>query len=139
MNKNEQFFNNKTYKEILENLHFGEHLKNLEKKFKNRKVIIYGAGILFDYICENYNLKNLNIVAIADKKFEMTPAANYKGYRAINPEQLKSEDFDILLIANNYPVKIKQFLETVVFKKEKKPKIYFMLNKPLSLYVEEIF
>ena len=133
---NENLFKNKTYAEILNRLDFCAHLKPLEQKFKTKKIIVYGAGILFDFIVDNYDLSKLNLVAVADKRFETNPVETYKGYKAISPNQLQAEKADLILIANTYPVKIKQHLEKTY---KKLPPIYFWLNKSIWLYVEEIF
>ena len=50
------------YTAYLKNIHFEEKLKALSKKYKGKKILIYGNGILFNVICENYNIKDyLNI------------------------------------------------------------------------------
>lgn len=134
--KNEKFFNNKTYAEILNKLDFRTHLNKMKQKFRNKKIIIYGAGILFDYISDNYDLSEFNIVAIADKRFEAAPTDFYKKFKAIAPNQMKEQKADLILIANTYPVRIKQYLDRTF---KNLPPIYFWLNKPFDLYIEEIF
>ena len=47
-----------------------EKINKLAKKYKNKRVVIYGAGQFAKTAFENYDLSKLNIVAIADKKFE---------------------------------------------------------------------
>lgn len=138
--KNEAFFQNRTYEQILNELKFDKHLETLEKKFKGKNIAIYGAGIMFDYIADNYDLSGFNIKAISDKSYETTKETTHKGYRALTPEELaKDKSIDIILIATQYPVKLKLFIESIIYKGKKHPKIYFLLNKPFELYLEEIF
>jgi len=138
--KNEQFFENKTYEQILGELKFDRHLKHFEKKFKNKKIAIYGAGIMFDYIIENYDLSGFDIIAISDKRFEYHPVDFHKGIKAYSPsELLNNKDIDVILISTLYPVGMKGYLEKVIYEGVKSPKIYFLLNKPFALYWEEIF
>ena len=47
-----------------------KQIDKLAKKFKNKKVVIYGAGIYFQIIKNNFDISKLNIIGIADKKFE---------------------------------------------------------------------
>ena len=78
-------------------------------EIKNRRVILYGAGEGFVKLNETYDFKNnLNIVAIADKKFECTCEAEcecpkeFSGIRTIAPAQIVNEDYDVILITNEY-------------------------------------
>ena len=48
---------------------FSKRFKALENKFKNKKIVIYGAGQLFQTIIKKYDLSKLNIVVIFDKTF----------------------------------------------------------------------
>lgn len=70
-------------------------------EIKGKRVILYGAGEGFIELNKRYFFKDiLNIVAIADKKFETNPVETFEDIRAITPEQIKNEDFDVLLITN---------------------------------------
>lgn len=70
-------------------------------EIKGKRVILYGAGEGFVELNKRYLFKDvLNIVAIADKKFETNPVKSFEDIRAITPEQIKNEDFDVLLITN---------------------------------------
>ena len=41
------------------------------KKYKNKKIVLYGCGLLFDEIINSYSIKEkLNIVAVCDVKYE---------------------------------------------------------------------
>ena len=55
-------------KEYLNTQEFDKILKKLSHKLKNKKIIVYGAGILFQTIVRDYDLSCLNIVGICDKK-----------------------------------------------------------------------
>lgn len=70
-------------------------------EIKGKKVLLYGAGEEFVNLNKLYFFKDiLNIVAIADKKFETDPVETFEGIRAITPSQIKNEDYDVLLITN---------------------------------------
>ena len=49
---------------------------------------------------ENYDLSKLNIVAVADIKFEDESKRDFYGYNCVTPNDLGILDYDVLLIAN---------------------------------------
>ena len=71
-------------------------INKLERKYKNKKVVIYGAGEYFQILKNNFDLSKLNVVGIADKKFENSKASNPTPYLALAPEELKDFDFDVI-------------------------------------------
>lgn len=87
------------FKELLIEQKAQEQIDKLSKLFKNKKVVIYGAGDFAKAIFDNYDLSNLNIVAISDKKFE-NDKSFFHGYKTISPDELKTYDCDVILIAN---------------------------------------
>ena len=62
-NKNNDFCS------FLKRRNFKSRLKKLTQKLKNKKIVIYGAGQLFEEINRHYDLSGLNIIALADRKF----------------------------------------------------------------------
>ena len=73
-------------------------------EIKGKRVILLGAGEDFVVLNQRYFFKDvLNVIAIADKKFEKEPVETFEGIRAITPEQIKNEDFDVLLITSEEP------------------------------------
>jgi len=70
------------------------------KKYKNKKVILYGAGKYAQKIIKNCNFQKLNIIAIADKKFDENANLKFNNFQAISPEFLKEIDCDLILILN---------------------------------------
>lgn len=87
---------------------FSNHLLKLIEQLKNKKVLLYGAGKGFIRLNSIYNLvKILDIVAIADKKFENSNY-NYSqeeiqaldGLKKILPLQIPNEEFDVILVTN---------------------------------------
>lgn len=41
------------FSKYIEEINFKSQYKNLVKKLKNKKILIYGAGSFFQYICSN--------------------------------------------------------------------------------------
>ena len=77
-----------------------EKIDKLARRYKNKRVALYGAGQFADILFENYDLSKLNIVAIADKKFEDEKERNFHNLNCIPPEELGDFDCDLILISN---------------------------------------
>ena len=74
-----------------------ENIKILSKKCKNKKVIFYCIGKLFEEIQSNFNLAELfNVVALCDIKF--ANIQEYQGFKAITPQNLNTINYDYLII-----------------------------------------
>ena len=131
-------------KQYLEKHNFPKQLKNLKKKLKDKTVIIYGTGKLFQTIIENYDLTGLNIIAVTDKKYNFeTEVKEEFGYPVIPVEYLKSYYADYILVAtqnympvisflqNNYCQKylplVKKFVWFYFFKNNRKMKKHLIL------------
>jgi len=76
-----------------------KYINKLVKKIKNKKVIIYGAGIIAEVLLDKYDLSGLNIIGIADKRFERTNETEFYNLKAIRPDELKNYDFDTILFS----------------------------------------
>ena len=73
--------------------------------------MIYGNGILFDVICEDYDIrKYLNIVAVSDLRYEKNETNEYLGFKAVKPADIKTTDAEIILVTTVNPEEIKKFL-----------------------------
>ncbi len=83
-------------------------------EIKGKRVILYGAGEEFIELNKHYAFNEvINITAIADKKFETKPVETFDGIRAITPEQIKNEDYDVILITNENPKPILNYIFNV--------------------------
>lgn len=76
-----------------------KQINKLSKKYAGKKIIIYGAGEYFKILEKNYNLSQLNIVGICDNKFSTSKDLNVTNYAALTPEELKTFEYDVILVA----------------------------------------
>ena len=84
----------------LEEIKFEKYLAKLKKKLKNKKVVVYGAGSLFQYIKNNYDISSLNIIGISDMKFKLKDEINeFMGYKIIARENIANANPDVVLVA----------------------------------------
>ena len=75
---------------------------------KDKKVLIYGAGEGFLELNKIYKFsEKLNIVAIAD----MDSTKKIEGFKIISPYEICNFEFDKILISNESPKEIVNFLE----------------------------
>lgn len=75
-----------------------KRIKKLAKQYKNKKILIYGAGLMSKTLFENYDLSNLNIKAICDKCYENKENETFYGYPTIAPNQINIKDYDVILV-----------------------------------------
>ena len=92
-------------------VHAQRQINKLARKYKNKKIVIYGAGEYFQILKNNFDLSKLNIVGIADKKFETSKDSNPTPYLALAPEELKTFDYDVILVALYDDVSLCDYLE----------------------------
>ncbi len=91
---------------------FKKRLLMLKKKYKNKKVVLYGAGVFFDAIADVYNLNDyFDIVAVGDLRYEKQPIATYKGFTTCLPEEIKTLKPDVVIVSNVSPTQIFEFFE----------------------------
>ena len=74
-----------------------KQINKLVKKYENKKIILYGAGEFFGILNENYDISKLNIVGIADKKFEDYEQDTFCGYKVLSPDVLKNYEYDVII------------------------------------------
>ncbi len=102
-------------KKYLESINFQKQLNNIERKYKNKKIIIYGTGLFFQTIIQNYDISKLNIIAVSDRKYDIydngkslydykiVPLSNIKDY---NPDYILISVFNFLPVMYNFKNKI---------------------------------
>ncbi len=86
-------------------------------EIKHKKVLLFGAGEEFLELNKKYDFKNtLNIVGITDPHFgcctchDCTCHENFEGIKTIIPDKISEEDFDVILITNENPKPILNYL-----------------------------
>ena len=92
------------FKKYLKDIKFEKYLNSLKKNLKGKSIIIYGTGLLFQYINENYDLSDLNVIGISDMKYadEMEGKLDL-GYQVIPKSSILKYNPDYIIIASeNY-------------------------------------
>ena len=127
-------------KELLIAENFNRTLKKYEKIYCNKRIVCYGAGIFFKTVLDNYDLSNLNIMAVSDISFKGIESPLYDeelGFNKISPEFIHTLKPDIVLISalQDYYIE-KYFLETL-FKQTPKFKYKTILERSLRRKIQD--
>lgn len=87
-----------SYVDYLKSVNFEKILNNLKAKYADKKVILFGTGVLLDAILDNYNITEyLNIIGISDKRAEESNATTYKDFNLYKPIALRALNFNVVL------------------------------------------
>ena len=123
----------------LKKIKFKKQLNKLSKKFKNKKIVVYGANSLFKAAKDNYDFSKLNIIAICDMKFKMRKnGEKYCGISVCAPYEIKNYNPDYVLVFEKYlPLEIMELLYFTSLKNSE-IKIISALKKPLIKTISEI-
>ncbi len=104
------------FEEFIKSEQFEKYLINLQKKLKNKKVILYCSGQFLNQLINKYDLtKYFNIVGISDIRYENNPNEKHGLFRLIKPSSLKNEIFDCIIITSPNPKQIKNYLRNNLF------------------------
>lgn len=125
--------------EYLESVKFDKQLKKLNKKMKNKTIVIYGTGILFQKLIKNYDLSNLNIIGVSDMKFTLDKEGeDCLGYKIIPLEKIADYKPDYILISTLKFLGILNNFRNNLFKKTN-IKVLPLIDKPFLSLLKEIF
>lgn len=125
--------------EYLKSVKFEKQLEKLKKKLKNKTVVIYGTGLLFQRIKENYDLSDLNIIGVSDLKYtEDQEGTEAFGYKVIPLDKIAEYKPDYILISTVKFLGIMKNFCTNVFK-GMNIKILPLVDKPFLTLLKEIF
>ena len=122
--------------EYLQKMNFSKNYQKLVKKLKNKSIVIYGAGIVFDVINKYYDLSKLNIIGIADSKFNFhEPDETYCNYKVYSQEELSKLHPDYILVATKFYIRI---IDNLYYNlPDKKTKIIGIIKKPFWTMIHE--
>lgn len=98
-----------TYQE-LKNKKIQENINRIASKYKNKKILLFGAGVISEYLFDNYDLSSLNIIGIVDSRFsEGQP--DFKNFKTFIPDKMDNLNADVILITAYDYAQIIHFLK----------------------------
>jgi len=98
---------------FLKKKNFQKRIDKLAKKYTDKKIMIYGAGMGFVAVKENYDLSKLNIIGVADAKFE--DDGEFMGYKTYDPDSFMNQKPDVVLIGMVDPDVAESFFEEEIY------------------------
>lgn len=105
------------FQEYLKKIKFSKYLNTLKKKLKDKRIIIYGTGMMFQYICQNYDLSEFNIIGVSDIKFSPEhEGEKYLGYSIIPKASILKYAPDYVIVASENYLMLIEDLERKMFK-----------------------
>ena len=126
--------------ELLKKYKFEKQLKKLDKKLKDKTVLIYGAGIFFKKIKDNYDLSNLNIIGISDKKFQLEQEGQEEyGIKIVPYDKIWEVNPDVILIATLNTFNIYRSLKKQIKTRNLETKVLPLVDKPFFDLLAEVF
>ena len=129
------------FKKHFKELKAQKQIDKLARKYRKKKVVIYGAGQFCKILFDNYDLSKLNIVAVADKSFARNDNNEFYGLNCITPNDLKEFGCDIILIGAHDICLIGDFLEDelLIDCKNSKTKIRPLIKESFWKLLKELF
>lgn len=118
-----------------------KQIDKLAKRYKGKKVAIYGAGQYCRLLFDVYDLSKLNIVAIADKKFEDVSNRDFYGLNCIAPDELRELDCDVILLGVYDALYFTDYLEDelLVGSKNSKTKFEPIVRQSFIRFIKLLF
>lgn len=118
-----------------------KQIDRLAKKYKGKKIAIYGAGQYCRLLFDTYDLSKLNIVAIADKKFEDIEARDFYGLNCIAPDELRELDCNVILLGTYDAFYFTDYLEDelLVGSKNSKIKVKPLVKQSFFRFIKSLF
>ena len=84
---------------FLDKSDFADKFLLLKNKIKQKKVVIYGTGLLFDVMQKNGCFDNINVLAVSDLKYQNENITEDKGYKTVVKECIRDLKPDYVLVA----------------------------------------
>lgn len=122
------------FKEYLAKKKAQKAIDKIAKQYEGKSIILYGAGLFAGDLLRNYDISKLNVIGVADLKFQGNYEGDYYGYKKFGPEDLLETEFDLLLITVYDEKPIKDYLKRDLFQGED---LRFELKSLISLNIFE--
>lgn len=128
------------YLQFYKEINVQKQINKLAKKYKNQKIIVYGAGLMSRILFQNFDLSCLNIVGVADSKYTKNSTESFWGHKTMNPVELKDFDFDVILIAVKEKKKILENIKynILINTKNEDKEVKSLLELPVSFMIKQI-
>lgn len=126
------------FKDYLKKKKAQKIIDKFAKKYSGKDIILYGAGLFATELLLNYDFSRLNIVGIADLKFQDNDEGYCFGYKKVGPYDLNEKNFDVLLIINYDDEITRDFIEDAVLEDDDFVKIEALIKLSWFDYIKKL-
>lgn len=124
---------------FLEEVNFDKQFKRLKKKLKEKRVVVYGSGQLFQLVHERYDLSDIDIIAISDGKYGPEDRGQeFLGYTIVPFVDIADLEPDYVVVAILNYVEIVYNFEYNIFRNIK-TKVIPLAQKKFMTLLKEIW
>ncbi len=97
--------------EILKNKDLQNRINQLAEIYSGKKILAYGAGLMAEFVLDEYDISKLDIIGFVDSKY-LYKKEDFKGYKSYSPDEIEEINPDIILVFTYYDNVIKTFINT---------------------------
>lgn len=90
-------FNRENLIRLLMKFKVQKNINKISAKYKNKKIIIYGAGLLSEILLKQYDYSDLNIIGVMDRRFEPDSKETFLGFNTFSPNEINNIQFDCII------------------------------------------
>ena len=126
------------FQKYLKQRHFDKTLRRHIKKFEGKKIVVYGTGMLFEAVVNNYDLSKLNIIAVADRKYAAMKPDKYLGFDTVAPDDIADLKPDVVLVGVLRTVAIVEYLRYDLLL-DKGIQVYPLVDRKILEILKEIW
>ena len=95
---------------------FDKTLPKLIRQCKGKKVVLYGAGKMLELINKYFDLSGLDIIAVADKRFEKHQVGEtFLGWNVCSPQEINNLKPDLVLLSIKFYIAMLQIIKSSYF------------------------
>lgn len=127
------------FKEYLAKKNVQKAIDKFAQKYEGKKVVLYGAGLFAGELIRHYDFSKLNIIGVADKRFQYDTEGEFYSYPKFGPLDLLETDFDLVLITTYDDTYVKDYLkQDLLSDKEATFKIKALVRMNLIEYIKAL-
>lgn len=122
----------------LKSCKFEKNYKKLKKKLKDKRIIVYGTGLLFQHIQKNYDLSELNIIGVSDIKYSLSQEGEMDlGYPIVPKSKIEEYNPEVVLLGVQEYVDLTcEFTEEIF--QGSSVKVVPLVRQPLLMILKKI-
>jgi len=87
------------------------YINKLSQKYKDKKVLLYGAGVFAEYILDKFDFTQFDIIGISDSKF-FNQKGEFKNVKKVSPKEIINLNPDVIIATVHDFISIKNVFKS---------------------------